>query len=142
VKPNKILFKGPSRSYWETPEILWNEECHDVQNKRLHPFPDDPVIKKAHKAAELAIKNNPVRKENWWQAEIPKEKDEDIDVVLDNTILSGHSNIIKKGVRKLKAVKHGGLQGLVLVWKIAEVGGIQTEKEEESLPDIESLMNM
>jgi hypothetical protein len=125
VKPNKILFKGPSRGYWES------------------QFPNDPIMKKAHKAAELAIKKNPLHEENWWQVEIPKEKDEDMDVVLDNIILSRHSNMIKREVQKLMSVEYGELKGCVLVWKIAEVGGIQMEKQEESLLNLQSfLMNM
>jgi hypothetical protein len=62
--------------------------------------------------------------------------------VLDNTILSGPSDEIKKEVRKLKSVEFGDLKGLVLVWKIAEAGGIQTEKQTESFPDVQSLMDM
>ena len=142
LKLNFILFKGPTRSYWEAPDILWNPACHDVKNNKTHPFPDDPTTKKAHKAAELAIEKDPVREENWWQAEILKEKDEDTDVVLDNTILSGSSDKIKKEIRKLKCVERNELKGLVLVWKIAEAGGIQTEKQTESFPDLNSLMDM
>lgn len=142
LKPNFILFKGPTRSYWEAPDILWNPACHDVKNNKTHPFPDDPTTKKAHKAAELAIEKDPVHEENWWQAEILKEKDEDTDVVLDNTILSGSSDKIKKEIRKLKSVERNELKGLVLVWKIAEAGGIQTEKQTESFPDLNSLMDM
>jgi hypothetical protein len=56
LKPNFILFKRPTRSYWEAPDILWNPACHDVKNNKTHPFPDDPTTKKAHKAAELASK--------------------------------------------------------------------------------------
>jgi hypothetical protein len=144
-KPNCILFKGPSRSYWESPAILWSPECHNVKNKKSHPFPNDPATKKAHKATELAIEKDPLHEENWWQAEIPKGKDEDTDLVLDNTILSGTSDgdKIRKEVQKLKSVEFGGnLKGLVLVWKIAEVGGIQTEKQMEQVPDIQSLMDM
>jgi hypothetical protein len=142
-KPNGILIKGPSRSYWEAPDILWNPDCHDVKNKNTHPFPHDPATRKAHKATELAIESNAViREENWWLAEIPKEKDDDTDVALDNTILSGPSDKIKKEVRKLKSVEFAGLKGLVLVWKIAEIGGIQTEKQTESFPDVQSLMDM
>jgi hypothetical protein len=88
-KPNHILFKGPSRSYWESPAILWSPECHNVKNKKTHPFPNDRATKKAHKATKLAIKKDPLCKVKWWQAEIPKGKDQDTNLVLDNTILSG-----------------------------------------------------
>jgi hypothetical protein len=142
-KPNQILFKGPSRSYWEDPDILWNPDCHDVKNKNTHPFPDDQATKKAHNASELAIEKNSLRNENWWQAEIPCDKVDGADVVLDNNILSGNSHLVKKEVRKLKARLYGAeVKGLVLVWKIAEVGGIQTERQMEAVPDVQSLMEM
>jgi hypothetical protein len=32
--------------------------------------------KKAHKVTKLAIKKDPLCEENWWQAEIPKGKDD------------------------------------------------------------------
>jgi hypothetical protein len=91
-RPNFILFKGPSRSYWESPAILWSPECHDVKNKKSHPFPDDMATKKAHKASELAVEKDPPCEENWWWEEIPKAKDEDTNLMLDNTILSGTSD--------------------------------------------------
>lgn len=145
-KPNHIMFKGPSRSYWETPDILWNPDCHDVKdkNKKTHPFPDDQATRKAHMASDLAIEKNPtVRDENWWQAEIPCDKVDGADVVLDNSILSGSTPEVKKEYRKLRATLcNADLRGLVIVWKIAEVGGIQTEKQMDLVPDVQSLMDM
>jgi hypothetical protein len=47
-----------------------------VKNKKSHPFPHDPETKKAHKVTKLAIKKDPLCEENWWQAEIPKGKDD------------------------------------------------------------------
>lgn len=144
-QPNQILFKGPSTSYWERSEILWDPDCHDVKDKRANPFPQDLATKKAHKASELAIeKRKEIRDENWWLAEIPSEKVDGVHVVLDNNILSGSSSpVIKKEIRKLKSQLHGtDIRGLVLVWKIAEVGGIQTERQMEAVPDVKSLMEM
>jgi hypothetical protein len=141
--PNFILVKAPSICFWEKTNILWNPDCHDVRDPKVHPFPADPTTQKAHTMLELAIKKEPLREYNWWEFEIPKEKDEDTDVVLDNSVLSGPMEKIKKKARRLKAPKDKhGLKGVVVSWKIAEAGGTQIKKQTDEVPDVESLLQM
>lgn len=138
--PNGILIKGPSKSYWEKTAILWNEQCHDYKDKDKHPFPSDEATQKAHQAAELAIDGNPNREFNWWLAEIPPKEGES-EVQLDNTILSGPGVHLSRAVRKVKSPEYPDLKGAVLTWKIAEGGGVQTEKQKE-VSEAKDLMSM
>jgi hypothetical protein len=146
--PNFIMFKGPSMSHWEAGDLLWNPKCHDVKDLKAHPFPLDVATKTAHTAIELAIeKAGELRDENWWQAEVveagQQEQGDQSRMVLDNNILSpGASHQIAKVIRKLKAVDGTDLRGCVLVWKICEAGGIQTEKTKERIPDLKSLLEL
>ena len=45
---------------------------------------------------EVAIGKEPLHQHNGWEFEILKEKEEDNDVVLDNSVLSGLTTKINK----------------------------------------------
>ena len=138
--PNTIIIKGPSTDYWTKSEIFWKEDCHDYKDKKKYPFPYDPATESANTALELAIEKEPQCEYNWWEIEIPKLKDEDGELTLDNSIFSGSGDGIKKGIRKLKDPQYG-LQAVVVYWKIAKVGAIQTKWQNNSI-DVKSLLEM
>jgi len=129
--PSFVVFKAPSLSYWEKNGILHNPKCHDVKDKTLHPFPVNPTMKKAHTALEVAIGKNPSPDFNWLEY--------DVSAVLDNSVLSGQMETIKKERQKLKK---DGQHAVVMTWKIAEAGGIQTQKQTDAIPDNQSLLDM
>jgi hypothetical protein len=61
----------------------------------------------------------------YWEFQIP--------AVLDNGILSRPSKVIHKKPRKL--VDKDGQRSVVITWKIAEAGGIQTQKQDAKSAD-------
>lgn len=138
--PNFVVIKGPSTDYWTKSEIFWKEDCHDYKDKKKYPFPYDQATESANTALELAIEKEPQREYNWWEFEIPKVKDEDTEATLDNSVFSGPSDVIKKGIRKLKDPKYG-LHAVVVYWKIAEAGAIQTKRQNNNI-DVKSLLEM
>lgn len=142
LPPNRILVNGPSRSYWQRASILWDEKCHDYKDKKKNPFPANEAKKQAHQAAELAIEDDPNRQSIYWLVEIPPKEHGDPEVLLDNTILSGAGNDILRDIRKLQSLEFQGLKGATLAWCIAEHGGVQTEKQEEKVPDVAALLDL
>lgn len=130
--PNKILVKGPSRSFFE--KLLWNAANHDYNDPSARPE-HDQARQDAHQTLENDIENDDDREYNWWQAEIPG-------VVLDNTVLSGQGTLqIEKEIIKLMDTDTG-IKGCVVGWVIAEAGGIITKKKEHKIRDIDSLLNL
>ena len=51
--------------------------------------------------------------------------------------------LIKKETRKLKeADNEYGLKAVVIIWKIAEAGAVQTKRQSDKIPDVKSVLEM
>lgn len=133
--PNIITVKCPSINYFDRAEIQHNPACRDYEDET--PPPIDEAAKGAQVTLEVAIGKDPRRKYKWYQFEI-------VDATLNNTILSGPSEVIQKKKTKVKseiAVKKSidpSDPGVPIVarvasvtWTIIKEGGIQTEHDEE-----------
>lgn len=117
-----IQFKGPLIPCYEKAEILHNPDCHNVKDKNTHPFPHNKDAERAQMQLEVAVEEDPNRGSKYFVASMP--------VALNNSVLSGASNVVKKKARPVKDPnsKDGKKNGLLAVWTIVEKGGTRTRK--------------
>jgi hypothetical protein len=120
-----VLIKGPSQNFWLR------------DSERYHKKLNCDATLNAHKATEIEIENDESRQNSYWLLVFPK------DVVLDNQIFSGDANNVDadwndQRVNSNENKSGKELYGIVMMWKIGEIGGRRITKGSRK-PDVMKL---
>jgi hypothetical protein len=125
-----ILFKGPSRDYWQRNTDKYHADGHVGCE----------ATKKAHSATEIAIEELPVRQWSYYLLVFPPS------IVLTNLIFSRDEEVVPQGKNPMKSKAADNpfkkdLRAMVLFWKIAIKGGKKVGKGKSTKKKAESMFS-
>jgi hypothetical protein len=105
-----VLVEGPSQNYWLR------------DSTRFHSDLKCNATEQAHQATEIEIADDINRQSLYWLLVFPK------DIVLDNQVYSSDSFNVEPDWNQLTSGEKDNpvekkLYGMVMMWKIAEIGG-------------------
>ena len=124
-----IIIKGPSKSYWFRDQ---DELYHD----NLEEKDACPVLKDTLVARSLTFNTDPNKFFFYWKLIFPEGTD------LDNAVYSNDLPLLKRdfvsmGLRKEESDFTVDIPGVILVFKIAERGGVRVSKEKDEVPELD-----